>query len=262
MSTYLLCIKTVFRKNVVFRVDYILGIISTCLQIFISCAIWKALYGKHVEINGISLAMVTTNFVIGLGLTNAFRVDDSVIQRKLRDGSFANELLKPINIRAYILAENLGDILFRILTNFLPSFIIAVIFIGVLPPVDAMAVCYSMISVVLGFGVFWALSSIIQMTAFWVMNVWSLSTIKNVFVNVLAGALLPLWFMPSSIMKIIKFTPFDSIYFTPVQIYLGELSGGDVWVYYGRQALWIVLLYSVSTVLWVFGRRRIVIQGG
>jgi hypothetical protein len=42
---------------------------------------------------------------------------------------------------------------------------------------------------------------------------------------VFSGALLPLWFMPPAIADFIALTPFKSIYFVPISIYLG--SGAD-----------------------------------
>lgn len=262
MSTYLAYFRLAFRTNTVYRVEYLLGIVNTCLQIFISCAIWKVLYGKQLEVNGITYAMVVTNFIIAQGLGNAFLLNDFAIQQKLYDGSISTELLKPINLRISLLAGNLGNILFKLLTNFLPSVIITAVFIGILPPVGVVEVILFLISVLLGFAILWSISTIVQMTAFWIMNVWSVSTIKNVIINILAGATLPLWFMPEAIRKFIEYTPFDSIYFVSVKIYLGEISNKEVLISYGKQIIWFVVLYALGAAMWQKGKKRIVVQGG
>ena len=91
---------------------------------------------------------------------------------------------------------------------------------------------------------------------------WSISTIKNVIIGVLSGSLLPLWFMPESVLQIINYTPFDSIYFIPIEIYLGTISLYEIMGCYVRQVIWIIILYSLSRIMWEFGKKRLVVQGG
>ena len=67
------------------------------------------------------------------------------------------------------------------------------LFVRLVPPMSITAIPPFCVSIVLGFAVLWAISTIVQMTAFWIVNVWSIATIKNVVVNVLSGAFLPLW---------------------------------------------------------------------
>jgi ABC-2 type transport system permease protein len=211
---------------------------------------------------GISFGMVTTNFIIAQGLGSAFSLDDFAVQRKLWDGSIATELLKPTDFRSSLLALNLGDIQFKLLTTFSPSAVITALFIGILPPDGIMSVVYFAISVILGFAILWGLSSIVQMTAFWVMNVWSLSTLKNLLINVLAGGFLPLWFMPGFVRSFIRFTPFDTIYFAPVKIYLGLMDTNEIFMCYGKQILWFAILMVLSMFMWEKGKKRIIVQGG
>jgi ABC-2 type transport system permease protein len=100
------------------------------------------------------------------------------------------------------------------------------------------------------------------MTSFWIINVWSISTIKNVLINVFSGSMLPLWFLPDSIMKLIKFTPFDSIYFTPIRLYLGEMTIEEVIFNFGRQFIWICILYIIGEIMWRSGQKKLIVQGG
>ena len=262
MTPYLAYFKMAFKQKAAYRVDWFLGVLNNCIQIFISIAIWKALYGQNTVIKGVDFSMVVTNFILSLGLSNVLFTDDLAIRRKLGDGSIANELLKPIDYRKILLANNLGEIVYKLISNFIPSLMIASLVFEILPPVGEKEILFYIISIILGFGVLWSLSLIVQMAAFWIINVWSLSTIKNVFVSVLSGAALPLWFMPQPILKIIKYTPFESIYHTPIRIYLGELGGYDVGMSLVKQLIWITLLYSISSVMWHYGKKKIILQGG
>ncbi len=261
-TPYFAYFKMTFKQNTAYRIEWLLGILNSIIQIFISIAIWKALYGNRQTVNGINFSVIATNFIISLGLSSIFSTNDFAIQQKINDGSIANELLKPIDFRKILLAQTLAQIAFKFLSNFLPTFLITSLVFGILPPAGIVNFLLYLLSMLLGFCVLWSLSLIIQMTAFWIINVWSISTIKNVFVKVLAGAALPLYFMPEPIMKIIRFTPFDSIYHIPLQIYLGNASSEQIILCFLKQIVWIAILYSISILMWNCGSKKIIVQGG
>ena len=52
--------------------------------------------------------------------------------------------------------------------------------------------------------------------------------------------------MPIWMTGILKFTPFASIYFTPVEIYLGQLTGRETIVKCLIQIVWIIIIYIPS----------------
>lgn len=262
MTPYFSYFKYTLKENLSYRIEWILGLLDTLIQIFISIAVWKALYARENLVAGVDFSIIVTNFIISLGLSNIFNTNDFSIQRKIKDGSIATDLLKPIDYRKILLAQTLGEIFFKLLINFLPSLIITASIFGLLAPAGIINFVIYLFSLFLGFCLLWCLSLIIQMSAFWITNVWSLSTIKNVFVKVLSGAALPLYFMPAFAMKFIKYTPFDSIYHIPLQIYLGKISYQVVLLSMTKQLVWILILYGISIVMWHFGNKKITIQGG
>ena len=79
---------------------------------------------------------------------------------------------------------------------------------------------------------------------------------------ILSGALIPLWFLPSALVDIVELTPFSSIFYTPIQIYLGMIPRDDMLLSMLRQAAWIVILYGIGHLLWKRATRKLVVQGG
>jgi ABC-2 type transport system permease protein len=262
MSAYLEFAKKKFLNKMVYRFDYIVGIINTILVYVIFTCIYKALYGGAQEIDGITFSMVTTNFIISLCLSNVYRFDDEFIERKIRDGSIANEFLKPVSFKGRILAENLGENFFGVFFNFLPALFIAAIFSEVQKPSNIESFLLFIISAIMGYLILWEISFIIQTLAFWVYRVWGISTITNVIINIFSGTMIPLWFMPDWIMNLIKLTPFDSIYFTPIKLYLGQIASNDLVWDLGRQLAWVGILYIIGDILWKYGEKKVVVQGG
>lgn len=251
-----------FQNRMAYRVEFFMGIVNTVITTVVFLCIYRALYGGAKEIDGVTFGMVATNFVISLGLSNAFSFNEMFLQDKVKDGSITNEFLKPVNFRLRLLAQNVGSSLFKIVFNFLPALLFGVIFTDFCPPKSMGNLGLMMVSVVFGYLILWQFSFIIQTWCFWLFSVWGIITIKNVFVNVLSGTMLPLWFMPPLLRKVVSYTPFESIYFTPVQIYLGELSGQEAVMKMAVQLFWIVLLYFIGNVFWKSGVKKLVVQGG
>lgn len=245
-----------------YRFDYILGILNTLLSFAVYWSIYKALYGQSHEVDGISFSMVTTSFMISLGLSCAFYKNEMFLQDKIKQGTIANELLKPVNFKLRMLFEDMGEGAFNILFNFLPTVLIAVFFAELSMPAGWLNVILGLVSIILGYIILWQISFIVQSWSFWLFSVWGLMTIKNVIINILAGVYIPMWFMPDWLKNIIRFTPFDSIYFTPVQLYLGQLSATETAVTFAKQIVWIIILYCISELCWRKGIKRLVIQGG
>lgn len=262
ITPYFAFARKCFLGRSAYRFDHLMSILSTCMQFFIFWEIYRALYGGQQEIDGITFTMVTTNFVLSIGLGAVFSPNDYFLPEKIWDGSIATELLRPTSFKGRMIAENLGNALFDLLFRFLPMLIIALLTVGMSPPAGPVMFLLFICSALLGFGVLWAISFAVQMTAFWLINIWSLLTIKNVFVNVLSGSMIPLWFMPEWMSGILRFTPFASIYFTPVQIYLGTLSYSEIAFQCGIQILWIALIYWIGSILWEKGQQKLVVQGG
>ena len=251
-----------FLTRSAYRFDHLMGILNTVLKVFIYWEIYRALYGGRTEVDGITMMMVTTNFVLSLCMDAIFRVNDFFIPDKIRDGSIANELLRPISIQGRMVAESLGNVFFELIFRFVPALLVSVLLVGVLAPKNVIMFLLFLLSAILGYGVLWSISFATQMLSFWLINVWSIVTIKNVLVNVLSGSMIPLWFMPGWMDGIIRFTPFASIYFTPVQIYLGQLPYQEILYKCLIQVFWIAVVYAIGNALWLRGQRKLVVQGG
>lgn len=260
--TYMAYTRKNFLGRSAYRFDHFMGIFNTCLQIFIFFCIYKALYGGWEEIDGITFSMVTTNFVLSLGLSEAFSIDEFYLPYRIGTGSIGNELLKPLNYKGIMLSEDFGNVLFLLLFHFFPALGIAALTVGVMGPASFLSFLEFLCSVVLGFFILWTLDFMVQTLSFWIINIWSVVTIKNVFVHVLSGAMFPLWFLPDWMKKIVDVTPFSSIYFTPVQIYLGKIGIREMPGLFFRQLLWIFFLWIAGEILWRLGIRKLVVQGG
>lgn len=262
LCPYFAFAKKSFLGRSAYRFNHFMGILNTILRIFIFWEIYRALYGGRAEVDDITITMVATNFILSLGLDSVFFVNDYYLPDRIHNGSIATELLLPVSFHGRMLADNLGHALFQLVFHFIPAVAVSVLFIGIAAPAGPLMLLLFLLSALFGYGVLWTISFAVQMLSFWLINVWSVMTIKNVFINVLSGSMIPLWFMPDWMRGVIRFTPFSSIYFTPVQIYLGQLSLSEILCGFLIQVFWIVFLFSIGMFLWKKGQKKLVVQGG
>ena len=262
MRTYLEFAIKKFQNKMAYRLEFFMGIVNTIITIVVYLCIYKALYEGRAEVDGISYAMTATSFVISLGLSNAFWFDEWFIENRVKTGAISNELLKPVNFVFRLLWENIGEGLYRLIFNFIPAVIFACFYTDICAPSSIGNLLVMLVSVALGYLILRLISFIMQVLSFCLFSVWGLVTIKNVVVNILSGTFLPLWFMPNIIKKIIVYTPFESIYFTPIRIYLGELTGMEIIIKLSLQLMWIGILGLVASGLWNKGVKKLVVQGG
>ena len=215
--------KKAFQNNLAYRADYFAGLINTLLLIFVNVAIWKAIYEEDEVLGGVQLKIVVTYIVLGFLMQSVFAMEEYLIETKVTSGLISSDLLKPVSFRVYIFSYNIGLMLFRLAMLLIPALILSILIFSFLPPFSTAMGIYFIISAILGYLVLYNLNFIVWISSFWFYSTFSIVTIKDALVMVLSGALVPLWFMPEWLYNIIKLTPFESIYYTPLSIYLGQV---------------------------------------
>jgi ABC-type uncharacterized transport system permease subunit len=103
---------------------------------------------------------------------------------------------------------------------------------------------------------------IVGMSGFWLLNIGGLRSVISIAGDFLAGALVPLWFMPGALRFVVQLLPFQAMGFLPASIFSGQTSGRDAIQPLCVQAIWVVLLLFLANVVWKKAQRKLVIQGG
>jgi ABC-2 type transport system permease protein len=93
-------------------------------------------------------------------------------------------------------------------------------------------------------------------------SILSLIRAKFWLVELLSGLLIPIAFFPRWAQIIFACLPFEHIASTPLQIYLGMLSGLAAWRAIGLSLAWVVALLALGHVWWLRASRKITIHGG
>ena len=180
---------------------------------------------------------------------------------RIRDGSIATDLSRPLDPQRYWLAFDLGRAPYHLIfRGVLPFAVGALLFELHYPsPLDLVAFFASVVlAVVVSLGFRFLYNS----AAFWLVDIRGVVTLSLTVSLFFSGMILPLTFFPSWLRAIAHALPFASIVQTPIDIWLGKHHGPSLVGIIGVQAVWAVVLLGLGRVTLRFGSRKLVIQGG
>ncbi|MGI6668565.1 MAG: ABC transporter permease [Acetivibrionales bacterium] len=262
MRVYMEFAKKAFQNSIVYRANSYAGIINTIVMIFVNIAIWRAIYEEEAALEGLQFRLVMTYIVLSFLMQSVFVMDEYLIQGKVRNGTIATDMLRPVSFLNYIFSHNIGIAVFRIIIQLIPALIVSILFIKILPPFSPLIAVYFAVSVILGYLVLYSINLVVWLTSFWYFEVFSFVTIKDAAIMILSGALMPIWFMPGWMYNIVQVTPFGSIYSVPISIYLGQLPETEMYTKLVLQLVWIIVFQGIARLMWHCAVKRIVVQGG
>lgn len=262
MRAYLEVMKKSFQNNLVYRFEYFSGIINTIVMIVVNIAIWTAIYDEDGSGGGVQFKLVITYVILGMLMQSVFTMEDYYIEQKVVSGLISSDLLKPISFRLNVFSYNIGALLFKLCMQMIPAVLIAIFCFGLVGPFNVKMGIFFLISAILGYLVLYCFNFIIWLTSFWTFWTFSIVTIKDALITVLSGSMIPLWFFPERIYDIIKLTPFDSIYYIPISIYLGQVPSNEIFENLLKQVIWIAVLGLIGHIVWKIATKKLVVQGG
>lgn len=239
------------------------ALFTTLLQIFVFYYIWMAIYKYDSIINGISREQIITYIIfsriIYTQLTWGFIPRIGV---KVQSGSIIMDMLKPIDFQLYMYLGRIGDfIIFALLTS-IPILIICALTLGVQAPPSGFALVGFFISLLLAMTISFFVEFGIGLLTFYTNFSWGLQTFQESLVALFSGALVPLSFFPSWLLKITNLLPFKEMSYSPVAIYLGLIKGDEIIKTLIFQCFWVVALIILSRIFYSLIIKKVTVQGG
>jgi ABC-2 type transport system permease protein len=144
----------------------------------------------------------------------------------------------------------------------LPALIVSYFFLDVSLPTDIGTAVAFLVSLALGFLVIFHLNFMLGSLAVLTLDIRHISWAYTSTVRFFGGQMVPLWLFPPALAAIANVLPFQSTFSIPMSIYIGKITGADVFRALGFQLSWMVALVLFSRLLWTWAHRRLVVQGG
>ncbi len=253
--------RKAFAREATYRVEVFTGVGAFFLRVYLLRSLWTALYAQNAAPAGIPLHSMITYATVALLMSLVLEVDGTrLIQTKLREGTIATDLMKPIVLPLYFFSDGFGQTAFAALT-ILPALALALLLVRIDVPGPAALGTFAA-SFVLGYVVNFLLNFLMNSVAFWTLEIQAIQMMIRWASDLLSGQILPLAFFPGPLGAVVRDLPFAAIYSTPLQIYIGELPPAQWGAALETQALWLLFFAVAATLVWRSAERHVVVQGG
>ncbi len=257
--------KTAFKNYTAYRSELLVGSITVFVSVTITVLFWSAVYGWDYQkvIAGFTLAQIVTYSAISLFIA---RIADTGIEYEMEElvktGNLLTWLVKPFSYLQQIFFGGIGYSLFSTLTRVLPAFVLSVILYNVFfPAIQNFA--FFLLSLLFSYLTVFFLSFMFGLYAFWSRgSIFAIRRVRQTATNLLSGSVIPLAFFPAWFVSAISFLPFLSVYHIPLSVYLGKVSGVELFFALGQQLAWIIVLLGIAKFLWGRATKQFEALGG
>ncbi len=222
-----------------------------------------ALYQGRPEIAGVGLRQATTYTGLVqamIGFLSVFGWYD--LMNNVYSGAIASDLLKPMSLYKFWLAQDAGRAAAQLLLRGFPLMAAYALFIGVIVPTTVIQWLAFIVSLIMAWMVSFSYRFLLNLTSFWSPNSLGISRFGYLLIWFLSGFMFPLRFFPAWFTSFCQLTPFPSMVNTINEVFLGMLDGPELLKSLLMQSLWLGILILLGQ--WVLSRgiRRLVVQGG
>jgi ABC-2 type transport system permease protein len=183
------------------------------------------------------------------------------LAERIKDGSIATDLARPLDPQRYWLAFDLGRAPYHLLFRGVPPFIVGALVFDLHYPSPLAALAFA-VSLTLAVVVSLGFRFLYNSAAFWLLDYRGIATFATCIVVFFSGMVMPLTFFPDWLRALAHALPFASILQSPVDIWLGKRHGAGLVETLALQLLWALVLLGLGRIALRSGSRRLVVQGG
>ena len=251
-----------FAREATYRMEVFTNLGSLFVRLYLMKAVWSALYARNaLPPSGIPLHSVLTYTCLALLMSLVLEIDGTrSIREKIREGTIATDLMKPISLPLYFFSDGAGMTMLHALL-IVPALILSLTLVHIDVPPPAVLAAFGL-SFLLGYLVNFTLNFLMNCSAFWTLEGFAVQLMVRWVSDLLSGQIVPLIFFPGLLQSIVLALPFAAIYSTPLLIYVGTIPPQNYARALALQVVWLVVFSVLSALVWRAAQRRVVVQGG
>lgn len=262
MRLYVEVARRSFQRHLAYRAATLSGLFTNAVFGVLLASVWSALYAgdDRTRVADFSLQDALTFVWLGQALIMVIHMWGWwEIAATVQTGDVIADLMKPFDYFSYWLSRDLGRAAVHCLTRFAPTLLIGALLYDLVLPVSPGTWIAFAGSIVLAVIVSFEWRFLLNLSAFWLLDVRGLHSLSLVIINVLSGFLIPLTFFPPWLRTIAELLPFRAIVMVPIEVFLGQRAIGSA---LAIQAFWVVALGLLGRGVMSRAMRKVVIQGG
>lgn len=237
------------------RLSFFMGRFANLAFFLLLLFVWRILIGQSNLFIDYREAEVMT-YLAGLYLLRSFLFGAKSWQLALdiTEGKLSQSQMEQTGVFGNYFFPELGQRLLNLFSASVELLILSLVFQIEFIPLPGIGILSScLLSAVLALFLFYILSNVINMLAFWFKNIrWLRFSFKRIL-EVMSGAFFPLDILSKHLFYLSAHFPFFYLFYFPISIYLGKMQGtyllgGLVW-----QVIWIAAVFALGSFVWESG---------
>jgi ABC-2 type transport system permease protein len=252
-----------FRRYATYRWATFAGVFTNTVFGFIRAYVYVAMFAAIGTVGGYDLSdALTYTFVSQSLLMPLYLWGWQEIAETVHTGQIATDLYRPLDFQLYWLAQDLGRAAYHMTIRGVAPFLIGSLFFSLRLPQNPLTWLAFLVSVALAVTVSFALRFMVNLTAFWLVDIRGVNGLAAGAWTLLSGFAIPVAFFPEGLRELTRMLPFVAMLELPMDVFLERVRGADVLTTLAVQAAWAVVLLMAGRAMLAAGTRKLVVQGG
>lgn len=248
------------KKLLNYKWYVLFSIISVFLTTATIIFLWSYIYRDNEDMRQYMTVYAILSSLLSLLYSNRC---SECIADKVYKGTFAVDLLKPINFLKLNFIEVMGEIAAGLIVRGIPS---ACILFGLywrfvknIRPIHALL---GTGAILLAFLFYMMLYAAIGFLSFWFYEIWPFNRLMNDTIRFFSGSVIPIALFPSWLLVPIKILPFQYLYSFPIELILKGNQCENVGQNFVTLLVWDAVIAAVMFFVYKRALFRCVVQGG
>jgi len=256
LAKYRAAFTNAWQARFAYRVDTLVFFAIAAVSLIGTFYLWNDIFGPTAVIAGFSKRQIVTYFLLMDYLLIAMNPYLGVAG-DINSGSISNMLTRPVSYLWVTYSMSWANKSVRLLAG-LP-FVLAICLIwrdSFYLVTDPWAYLRLALAVFGASNILFLLQLCIEMFEFWFKYADSLTVITEIVFKFLAGAFMPLAFMPEALQRFADALPFKYMGAFMLDAFFGRLDGAQFFRGFLIQCLWTAILALAANLIWRAGLKR------
>ena len=261
LRPYAAAARSSFRRQSTYRGATVAGVFTNTVFGFILASVLRAVYASRGgTVGNLNVTGAVTFTFVAQGLLSVMGAfGEREVAERVRTGDIATDLYRPVSFSAWWGSIMIGRAGFSFLARGIPPFVVGAIVFHLRLPDRPLTWLTFLVAVLLGALVasrYWLL---VNLCAFWLLDVRGLINLAVLVEMTGSGFLVPLQFITGTFGHLLRASPFAAMGQQPIEVFLQLRAGPAAWL---PQLAWLIVLEVVVQLVLAGATRRVVVQGG
>jgi ABC-2 type transport system permease protein len=264
VRTYLVLAAAEFRRYSTYRLAIFAGVVTQSVFGFIRMGVlFAAIAAAGGTLAGYDQLSASTYVWLGQALLAPIAIFGWIeIAERVSSGEIAVDFSRPADLQLAWWARDLGRACFQLLARGLPPLVIGAVTVGIALPQSWTAYPLGLVSLILAVSISFTVRFLVNMIAFWTLDVRGFVGLYIVVAGPLCGLFIPVHVFPEWLRILAYATPFPSMLQSPIDVLSGYVLDAAAAAVVATQFAWLAGLVGLARVVQWRAGRRLVVQGG